>query len=278
MEGDSRKSSRRVLSQALLSSTSGNSVGNQQRGEPQNVNWNYSDPGLGADSLPSAGVSASPPGGAAPPDATATVEACTVHVAGEGEPRSCDLSTGRSDPTTEVEKDKCFPLQGGHSSTSVSLFLGQLAVGNTIKGEAWKLTRAVVHLEDAWKGRVSPCPPLEQEGLRRLFKLRWRYRGVDFLLIHLLLVLCLLEIPAWCVKDRKCFWECYPDFTRDWHMGIWASLILEGTMLASLVLMALVDMVRDSVILLFGKKCNRIALQALSSELERGLSKPLLLV
>lgn len=258
MEGDSRRSSHQVLNQALLSSTSEKSIANRQREESQDVNWCYSDPGLGTDSLPSAEVSAVPPGGAAPPGDTATAAACTVHVSGEGEPRSYDLSREGSDFTTEVEKDKCFPLQGGKRSTSVHLFLKHLAVGNTIKVEGWKLTRAVVHLEDAWKGRVSPCPPLEQEGLRRLFKLRWRYRWVDFLLIHLLLVLCLLEIPAWCVKDRKCFWECYPDFTRDWHMGIWASLILEGTMLTSLVLMALVDVVSDNVILLFANECNRM--------------------
>lgn len=258
MEGDLRKSSRQVLNQALLSSTSGNSSDNQIREESQDVNWRYSDPSLATDSLPSAEASAIPPGGAVPLGDTATAAAYAVHDSGEGKPRCYDLSREESDSTTEVENDKCFPLQGRNPSTSVCLFLEQLAIGNTIKAEGWKLTRAVVHLEDAWKGRVSPCPPLEQEGLRRLFKLRWRYRWVDFLLIHLLLVLCLLEIPAWCVKDRKCFWECYPDFTRDWHMGIWTSLILEGIMLTSLVLMALVDMVSDSVVLLFAKECNRM--------------------
>lgn len=134
--------------------------------------------------------------------------------------------------------------------TSVSVVLQKLASGNTIhtRGEEWKLTRAVVHAEDAWKGRVSPCPALDQERVRKLFKLRWRYRTLDFLLVHMFLVLSLLESPPWCTLNKKCFWSCYPDFSRNYHMQTWLSLTLEGFMLTVLVSIALLDMVRVSCV------------------------------
>lgn len=131
-------------------------------------------------------------------------------------------------------------------STSVKVILERLAVGSTIcaRGEQWKLTRAVAHLEDAWKGRMSPCPPLEKERSRKLFKLRWKYRWLDFLLVHLFLVLSMLETPAWCVGNEKCRWSCYPDFSRNWHMSTWLSLLIEGLMLVVLVTSAAIDVVR----------------------------------
>lgn len=77
----------------------------------------------------------------------------------------------------------------GPSNTSVRSILCNISKGSTMAATPWKLTRAVVHLEDAWKGRVSPCPPLEKKepATRALFKLRWRYRGVEFAVVHLLL-------------------------------------------------------------------------------------------
>lgn len=75
------------------------------------------------------------------------------------------------------------------SNTSVQSILRNISRGSTIAATPWKLTRAVVHLEDAWKGRVSPCPPLEKKELatRNIFKLRWKYRGLEFAVVHLLL-------------------------------------------------------------------------------------------
>lgn len=156
------------------------------------------------------------------------------------------------------KEEQVMPEDGGvgfqgtrkEKITSVSVVLQKLAAGNTIhtRGEEWKLTRAVVHVEDAWKGRVSPCPALDQERVRKLFKLRWRYRTLDFLLVHMFLVLSLLEAPAWCIVNKKCFWSCYPDFTRNYHMETWASFTLEGIMLTVLVSIALLDMVRVSCV------------------------------
>lgn len=75
------------------------------------------------------------------------------------------------------------------SDTSVQSILRNISRGSTIAATPWKLTRAVVHLEDAWKGRVSPCPPLEKKepATRALFKLRWKYRGLEFAVVHVLL-------------------------------------------------------------------------------------------
>ena len=75
------------------------------------------------------------------------------------------------------------------SNTSVQSVLRNISRGSTIAATPWKLTRAVVHLEDAWKGRVSPCPPLEKRepATRHLFKLRWKYRSLEFAVVHLLL-------------------------------------------------------------------------------------------
>lgn len=131
-------------------------------------------------------------------------------------------------------------------STSVAAILQNLAAGNTFlaRGEEWKLTRAVCHLEDAFKGKFSPCPPIERERVRALFKLRWKYRGVEFLLVHLFLVLSLAETPAWCEEFGGCFWDCYPDFSRNLHMKTFTALILEGSMLSVLVALSLLDVVR----------------------------------
>lgn len=79
----------------------------------------------------------------------------------------------------------------GAKNTSVEKILDTISEGSTIRatGADWKLTRAVVHLEDAWKGRISPCPPLEKKEptARALFKMRWKFRSLDFLIVHLLL-------------------------------------------------------------------------------------------
>lgn len=81
--------------------------------------------------------------------------------------------------------------------TSVQSILRSISRGSTIASSTpWKLTRAVVHLEDACKGRFSPCPPLEKKepATRALFKLRWKYRGLEFAVVHLLL--CELALSA----------------------------------------------------------------------------------
>lgn len=76
--------------------------------------------------------------------------------------------------------------------SSVESILRDIAKGSTVASTPWKLTRAVVHLEDAWKGRVYPCPPLDKKepAAQALFKLRWRYRSVEFWIVHLLLCKC----------------------------------------------------------------------------------------
>lgn len=78
------------------------------------------------------------------------------------------------------------------SKTSVQSILRNISVGSTIASTPSKITRAVVHLEDAWKGRVSPCPPLDKKepATRALFKLRWKYRRVEFAVVHLLFCEC----------------------------------------------------------------------------------------
>lgn len=76
------------------------------------------------------------------------------------------------------------------NTSSVESILGSMSRGSTIRATApWKLTRAVVHVEDAWKGRFSPCPPLEKKEAVEvaIFKLRWKYRSLEFFVVHLLL-------------------------------------------------------------------------------------------
>lgn len=137
--------------------------------------------------------------------------------------------------------------RGAQSSTSVMQILRQMAVGDPIgaKKQQWKLTRAVVHLEDSWRGRVSPCPPsLQNERVRRLFKVRWHLRGAEVLCIHGLMALALLETPEWCLENGECFWSCYPDFSRNWHMSRLKASVVEAVMLTSLASIAVLDMVR----------------------------------
>lgn len=174
----------------------------------------------------------------------------------------CVSGTRSYDPLSDDDQTAKAPKMGGgrgrrwqgegsslgvKRSTSVEVILQQLAAGNTIlaRGDSWKLTRAVVHTEDAWKGRVSPCPLLEKENARKLFKLRWKHRWVDVLLVHLLLVLSLVEIPPWCVGNNKCFWTCYPDFLRNWHLQAIVALVLEAVLVVVLVAAALLDVVRE---------------------------------
>lgn len=143
--------------------------------------------------------------------------------------------------------DKDFVAGANRRSSSVMQILRELAVGETIgaRGEQWKLTRAVVHLEDAWRGRVSSCPlSLDQDRIRRLFKVRWHLRRAEMLLIHGLLALSLVETPSWCVKDGRCFWNCFPDFSRNWHLDTTTASIFEVAMLTFLVSIAMLDMVR----------------------------------
>lgn len=176
-------------------------------------------------------------------------------------PRSYDCLAGdREGQATPESGGLDFQDTSREKITSVAAVLQRLAVGNTFhaRGEEWKLTRAAVHAQDAWKGCVSPCPGLDHERVRQLFKLRWRYRALDFFLVHMFLVLSLLEVPAWCIRNDKCFWNCYPDFTRNYHMQSWLSLTLEGSMLFVLVGIALLDMVR--LALLASESCFREAL------------------
>eukprot|EP00903_Cladosiphon_okamuranus_P015012 g13891.t1 len=128
-------------------------------------------------------------------------------------------------------------------TSSVQSILRKISAGSTIAATPWKLTRAVVHLEDAWKGRVSPCPPMEKKepATRALFKLRWKYRGLEFAVVHLLLVLLLVEIPGWCIANGKCYWNCFPDFSRNHHMSKWTAMLFEGPLLLVLAAIALVD-------------------------------------
>lgn len=143
---------------------------------------------------------------------------------------------------------QCWPSSNGMKdrTTSVSTILHRMATGDPISagGEQWKLTRAVVHLDDSWKGRVNPCPALDNERVLGLVKLRWRLRQLDFLLVHLLMALSLVETPSWCLKNRECFWTCYPDFSRNWHMDPESASITECCMLGILIVIALIDMVR----------------------------------
>ncbi|CAM9880018.1 unnamed protein product, partial [Pylaiella littoralis] len=130
------------------------------------------------------------------------------------------------------------------NTSSVESILGSMSRGSTIRATApWKLTRAVVHVEDAWKGRFSPCPPLEKKEAVEvaIFKLRWKYRSLEFFVVHLLLSLSLVETPSWCVATGRCFWSCYPDFSRNFHMPQWQAMVIEGVLLLALVAIALCD-------------------------------------
>lgn len=216
MEDTSRKASRQVLGQALLSSDK-----TTTSDAPQQRVHDFS----------SAAVGDNP----------------TI---GSISPRSYDFlaEDGHAARATSPEKREVGERSpfGEKRSTSVAVVLRQLATGSSInaRGEQWKLTRAVAHLEDAWKGRMSPCPQLDQENARNMFKIRWKYRKLDFLLVHLLLVLSLLEVPAWCIASQKCFWSCYPDFSRNWHLSSALSLVIEGIIVSVLVVGALLDVVR----------------------------------
>lgn len=226
MEDSSKKSSRQVLSQALLESDKIDaSDAPQQREELQQLPQRLHD-------FSSARVADIPRfTGISPRSYDFLAEDEHAATAAAGRPSGDE---GEKSPLSEKR------------STSVTVVLRQLAAGSTIsaRGEQWKFTRAVAHLEDAWKGRMSPCPPLDQENIRNMYKLRWRYRKFDFLLVHLLLVLSLLEMPAWCIAEKQCYWSCYPDFSRNWHMSAILSLVIEGVFVSVLVLGALLDVVR----------------------------------
>lgn len=58
-------------------------------------------------------------------------------------------------------------------------------------------------------------------------------------------VMSLVETPSWCMSSGKCFWTCYPDFSRNYHLGKWHATTLEGALLFVLVAIALVDVVRQ---------------------------------
>lgn len=121
------------------------------------------------------------------------------------EPERDEEATQYSSPERQEEADDSSSLgtEGSGSgsgegqlfpgnTSSVQGILRNISRGSTIAVTPWKLTRAVVHLEDSWKGRVSPCPPLEKKepATRALFKLRWKYRGLEFAVVHLLLCEC----------------------------------------------------------------------------------------
>eukprot|EP00752_Nemacystus_decipiens_P003210 g2971.t1 len=167
----------------------------------------------------------------------------------QGEEEATECSSPLERPGEEADESSSLGTEGSGegqlvpSNTSVRSVLRNISRGSTIAATPWKLTRAVVHLEDAWKGRVSPCPPLEKKepATRALFKLRWKYRSLEFAIVHLLLLLSLLEIPSWCISNGRCYWSCYPDFSRNYHMSKWLSMLLEGPLLLALTTMALVD-------------------------------------
>lgn len=58
-----------------------------------------------------------------------------------------------------------------------------------------------------------------------------------------LAVLSLVEMPGWCVEGRRCYWSCYPDFSRNYHMSYSTSMFIEGPLLLTLAVIALVDVV-----------------------------------
>lgn len=227
MEDTSRKASRQVLSQALLSSdktTASDAAQQREQKQPQQRLHDFS----------SAAVGDNPTTGSISPRSY-------DFLAEDGHATAQAESPGRRHDVGEGS-----PFSAKRNTSSVAVILRQLATGSSIsaRGEQWKLTRAVAHLEDAWKGRMSPCPPLDQENVRRMFKLRWKYRRLDFLLVHLLLVLSLLETPTWCVAHKQCFWSCFPDFSRNWHMSQTVSVVIEGIMVGVLAIGALLDVVR----------------------------------
>lgn len=122
----------------------------------------------------------------------------------EGSSATSGWSSPEHQPVDEAASSSLAASPGGNGeglgglvrrTSSVESILRSLAAGSTVASTPWKLTRAVVHLEDAWKGRVYPCPPLETKdpATRALFKLRWRYRSLEFLVVHLLLCKCILS-------------------------------------------------------------------------------------
>ena len=60
-------------------------------------------------------------------------------------------------------------------------------------------------------------------------------------------VLSLVEIPGWCITNGRCYWSCYPDFSRNYHMSKWVSMLFEGPLLLALTAMALVDVVSETM-------------------------------
>ena len=59
-------------------------------------------------------------------------------------------------------------------------------------------------------------------------------------------MLSLLETPGWCIPNGRCYWNCYPDFSRNHHMSNWMSRLIEGPLVLVLAAMALVDVVSDT--------------------------------
>lgn len=57
----------------------------------------------------------------------------------------------------------------------------------------------------------------------------------------------LVETPAWCLTSGRCFWSCYPDFSRNYHMSQVTATLIEGLLLLVLSVIALVDVVRLSL-------------------------------
>lgn len=194
----------------------------------------------------------SPPAALPPASAATTGHQDTTvrysELEGEVADNSAQMLSNRGGGGGGVREDGSFhgKRQPG-STTSVGQILKELAVGDPIglAGERWKLTRAVVHLEDSWCGRISPCPPaLEKERVRKFFVLRWHVRRMEILLIHGLMALALVETPEWCVDNGRCFWSCYPDFSRNWHLDRLRSQMIEAVMLLVLAAIAILDVVR----------------------------------
>ncbi|CAM9631708.1 unnamed protein product [Discosporangium mesarthrocarpum] len=151
------------------------------------------------------------------------------------------LSEPLSERTSTIA-GKSTPRYTGRSVRAALLDMAMTSDDSPSTLPQWKLTRAVIHLEDAWKGRVGLCPSLEDEDRRSMFKLRWKLRSLDFYLVHVLLLLSFIEQPPWCTTNGKCSWKCFPDFLGNWYLLPVVALSVEAVIVAFLVVGAVLDL------------------------------------
>eukprot|EP00611_Tribonema_gayanum_P020710 TRINITY_DN3836_c0_g1_i9.p1 TRINITY_DN3836_c0_g1~~TRINITY_DN3836_c0_g1_i9.p1 ORF type:complete len:228 (+),score=61.06 TRINITY_DN3836_c0_g1_i9:215-898(+) len=87
------------------------------------------------------------------------------------------------------------------------------------KGEAmeqdddkWRVTRAALFVEDAWRRQRSVMPKLDTQRQRLMFVWHQRLRKPKKLTILALLVMTVFETPQWCLAStaHKCTWPTYP--------------------------------------------------------------------